>query len=76
MEYLETIEVEAEDQSRSFRMPVQWVNRPNLDFRGFCGLIASGTVSPGDKVRVLPGGKTSSVERIVKQTHTKNTNIG
>jgi len=65
MEYLETIEVEAEDQSRSFRMPVQWVNRPNLDFRGFCGLIASGTVSPGDKVRVLPGGKTSSVERIV-----------
>ncbi len=65
MEYLETIEVEAEDQSRSFRMPVQWVNRPNLDFRGFCGLIASGTVSPGDKVRVIPGGKTSSVERIV-----------
>ena len=65
MEYLETIEVEAEDQSRSFRMPVQWVNRPNLDFRGFCGLIASGTVSPGDKVRVLPGGKTSSVEKIV-----------
>jgi len=65
MEYLETVEVEAEDQSRSFRMPVQWVNRPNLDFRGFSGLIASGTVSPGDKVRVLPGGRTSSVEKIV-----------
>jgi bifunctional enzyme CysN/CysC len=48
-----------------FRMPVQWVNRPNLDFRGFAGLIASGSVKPGDAVRVLPSGKTSRVERIV-----------
>ena len=46
-------------------MPVQWVNRPNLDFRGFAGLIAGGTVRPGDAVRVLPSGKTSTVERIV-----------
>jgi bifunctional enzyme CysN/CysC len=46
-------------------MPVQWVNRPNLDFRGFSGLIASGTVRPGDEVRVLPSGKTSKVARIV-----------
>ena len=46
-------------------MPVQWVNRPNLDFRGFSGLIASGTVRPGDALRVLPGGKTSTVTRIV-----------
>jgi bifunctional enzyme CysN/CysC len=49
----------------AFRMPVQWVNRPNLDFRGFAGLIASGSVKPGDALRVLPSGKTSRVERIV-----------
>jgi bifunctional enzyme CysN/CysC len=46
-------------------MPVQWVNRPNLDFRGFAGQIASGTVKPGDTVRVVPSGKTSTVQRIV-----------
>ena len=46
-------------------MPVQWVNRPNLDFRGFAGMIASGSVRPGDEIRVLPGGKTSTVSRIV-----------
>ena len=66
MEHLETVEVDQiADQARPFRMPVQWVNRPNLDFRGFSGLIASGTVRPGDKIRVLPSGKTSSVTRIV-----------
>ncbi len=46
-------------------MPVQWVNRPNLNFRGFSGMIVSGTVQPGDAVRVLPSGKTSTVSRIV-----------
>jgi bifunctional enzyme CysN/CysC len=46
-------------------MPVQWVNRPNLDFRGFAGLIASGSVKPGDEIRVVPSGKTSRVARIV-----------
>jgi bifunctional enzyme CysN/CysC len=46
-------------------MAVQWVNRPNLDFRGFSGQIASGSVKPGDAIRVLPGGKTSTVSRIV-----------
>ena len=64
--HLETVELDVTaDQARPFRMPVQWVNRPNLDFRGFCGLIASGTVKPGDALRVLPGGKTSTVTRIV-----------
>ncbi|MAQ38612.1 MAG: adenylyl-sulfate kinase [Thioclava sp.] len=64
--YLEAVEVDVtSDQERPFRMPVQWVNRPNLDFRGFSGLIASGTVKPGDEVRVLPSGKTSKVARIV-----------
>jgi len=64
--HLETVELDAEaDQARPFRMPVQWVNRPHLDFRGFSGLIASGTVRPGDAVRVLPSGKSSTVTRIV-----------
>ncbi|NKJ44595.1 sulfate adenylyltransferase subunit CysN [Novosphingobium sp. SG720] len=64
--HLETVPVRgADDLARPFRMPVQWVNRPNLDFRGFSGLIASGSVKPGDAVRVLPSGKTSTVTRIV-----------
>ena len=68
IEHLEAVEVDTTlDQARPLRMPVQWVNRPNLDFRGFAGLIASGTVSPGDTVRVLPSGKTSTVARIVTQ---------
>ncbi|GMM62278.1 sulfate adenylyltransferase subunit CysN [Novosphingobium pituita] len=64
--HLETVDVlSTRDQARPFRMPVQWVNRPNLDFRGFAGLIASGSIRPGDAVRVLPSGKTSTVARIV-----------
>ena len=66
MEHLETVEIdEARLQRGPFRMPVQWVNRPNLDFRGFAGQIASGTVKQGDTVRVAPSGKTSTVARIV-----------
>jgi len=66
MQHLETVELDVEsDKAKPFRMPVQWVNRPNLDFRGFSGLIASGAVKPGDPVRVLPSGKTSTVARIV-----------
>jgi bifunctional enzyme CysN/CysC len=66
MEHLETIQVDAtSDQAEPFRMPVQWVNRPDLDFRGFSGLIASGVVRVGDIIRVLPSGKTSTVSRIV-----------
>ncbi|AOG02236.1 adenylyl-sulfate kinase [Blastomonas sp. RAC04] len=64
--HLEEVEVNsAQEQTRPFRMPVQWVNRPNLDFRGFSGLIAGGSVRPGDAVRVLPSGKTSNISRIV-----------
>ncbi|MBC7284495.1 sulfate adenylyltransferase subunit CysN [Hoeflea sp.] len=51
-------------QERPFRLPVQWVNRPNLDFRGFAGLIAAGTVRPGDRVRIVPSGRTSTVKAI------------
>jgi bifunctional enzyme CysN/CysC len=64
--HLETVELDTTiGQAKPFRMPVQWVNRPNLDFRGFSGLIASGTIKAGDPIRVLPSGKTSSVGRIV-----------
>jgi len=64
--HLETVPIETDtDQARPFSMAVQWVNRPNLDFRGFAGQIASGVVRPGDAVRVLPSGKTSTVSRIV-----------
>jgi bifunctional enzyme CysN/CysC len=65
MGYLETVEIEDHAKHRPLRMPVQWVNRPNLDFRGFAGTIASGTVRPGDRVRVLPSGRESTVTRIV-----------
>jgi bifunctional enzyme CysN/CysC len=64
--HLETVEVDATAaQTQPFRLPVQWVNRPNLDFRGFAGQIASGTIRPGDQVRIVPSGKTSTVTRIV-----------
>lgn len=63
--HLENVELDnAAEQARPFRMPVQWVNRPNLDFRGFAGLIASGTVRVGDAVRIVPSGKTSTVKTI------------
>ncbi|MEQ3694103.1 MAG: sulfate adenylyltransferase large subunit [Thalassolituus sp.] len=65
MEVLETVEVSKDKNLENFRLPVQYVNRPNLDFRGFCGTIASGTVHPGDTVMALPSQKTSKVERIV-----------
>ena len=65
MEYLETVPVDTERESLPFRMPVQWVNRPNLDFRGFAGQIASGTVRPGDKIKTLPSAKETTIERIV-----------
>ncbi|OYW25668.1 MAG: adenylyl-sulfate kinase, partial [Caulobacter sp. 12-67-6] len=65
MQHLETVEVGiATDQAKPLRMAVQWVNRPNLDFRGFSGQISSGSVKPGDAIRVLPGGKTSTISRI------------
>ena len=65
IEYLENIEVRNQRKQASFRMPVQWVNRPNSNFRGFSGLIASGETKIGDKVRLHPGGKESSIASIV-----------
>jgi len=66
MTHLETVELDqSADQTADFRMPVQWVNRPDLDFRGFSGKIVSGQVTTGDDVRILPSGKTTQVDRIV-----------
>ncbi|GGX70362.1 sulfate adenylyltransferase subunit CysN [Saccharospirillum salsuginis] len=65
MELLENIEISRDRDTAHFRLPVQYVNRPNLDFRGFAGTIASGIVRPGDKVVAMPSGLSSTVERIV-----------
>jgi len=66
IEHLESVELaNVAAQEQPFRMPVQWVNRPNLDFRGFSGLISSGAIKPGDAVRIVPSGKTSTIKSIV-----------
>jgi len=66
MAYLETVSVDAAHRADvPLRLPVQWVNRPNLDFRGYAGTVAAGTVRPGDAVRVLPSGRQSRVTRVV-----------
>jgi bifunctional enzyme CysN/CysC len=67
MDWLEGVQVEDDLRNQSFRMPVQWVNRPNLDFRGFSGQIAAGTIKPGDRIKSLPSGRESTVARIVTQ---------
>ena len=63
--HLETVEIEDGNSAGEFRLPVQWVNRPNLNFRGFSGLISSGQIRPGDAIKVLPSAKTSTVKSIV-----------
>jgi bifunctional enzyme CysN/CysC len=65
MAHLETVPVGDDLDKEPFRLPVQWVNRPDQNFRGFSGLIASGTVKPGDDIKVVPSGRTSKVERVV-----------
>jgi bifunctional enzyme CysN/CysC len=65
LEQLESVEIDAGIGARAFRMPVQWVNRPNAEFRGFAGQIVSGSVKPGDRIRALPSGRESRVGRIV-----------
>jgi bifunctional enzyme CysN/CysC len=62
--HLEMVATKTANRTASFRMPVQWVNRPNQDFRGFSGLVAAGTVRPGDLVRVMPSGRESHVSRV------------
>ncbi|MDQ3246292.1 MAG: sulfate adenylyltransferase subunit CysN [Pseudomonadota bacterium] len=66
LDYLETVDIDVRaDAGKPLRMPVQWVNRPNLGFRGFAGQIASGSVGPGTEVRILPSGRMSHVARVV-----------
>ncbi len=65
LSFLETVEFGTDLNSKPFRMPVQWVNRPNLDFRGFSGTIAGGTIHPGDTIVEPASGKTSKVDKII-----------
>lgn len=65
MDTLETIEISSNRDLTHFRLPVQYVNRPNLNFRGFCGTIASGIINVGDSITALPSGKSSTVKEIV-----------
>jgi bifunctional enzyme CysN/CysC len=65
LQYLNTVDTRSTQPQGAFRMPVQWVNRPNLDFRGFCGRIAAGTLHPGDAVRVLPSGVQTHVKAVL-----------
>nr|WP_299379319.1 sulfate adenylyltransferase subunit CysN [uncultured Halomonas sp.] len=65
LELLETVEITHDQNLRDLRLPIQYVNRPNLDFRGYCGTLAAGVMTPGQAVRALPSGKTSTIERIV-----------
>jgi bifunctional enzyme CysN/CysC len=65
MEMLETVKVTDDKDFDRFRFPIQYVNRPNLDFRGFCGTIASGSVRPGDSIMALPSRKLSTIDKIV-----------
>jgi bifunctional enzyme CysN/CysC len=65
LDYLESLDVEDDGVAKLFRFPVQWVNRPSPDFRGFCGTIVSGHVKTGDEVAVLPSGHTTRIEAIL-----------
>ena len=71
IQHLETVEVDTNAAAeKPFRMPVQWVNRPNLDFRGFSGLISSGKIRTGDNVRIVPSGRNTTIKSIVTQNST------
>ena len=63
--FLEEVPVDRSGSDGSFRMPVQWVNRPDQSFRGFSGMIAAGSVQPGDRVKMMPGGRETTIARIV-----------
>jgi len=69
MAFLETVPRAKGLEQHAFRMPVQWVNRPHLDFRGFSGTIAAGAIEPGDEIRILPSGATAKVQDIILFEH-------
>ncbi|RLA76939.1 MAG: sulfate adenylyltransferase subunit CysN, partial [Epsilonproteobacteria bacterium] len=62
---LDSMDISKEEKAEDFRLPIQYVNRPNLDFRGFCGTIAAGSIKVGDEITVLPSGKTTKVKSII-----------
>ena len=64
MQILESVEISADKNVQDFRFPVQYVNRPNLDFRGFCGTIASGIVKVGDAIKALPSGRPVKLNKL------------
>jgi len=72
MEHLETVQIEEQNVSAPFRLPVQWVNRPNLDFRGFSGTVSAGNIAVGDEIVALPDAKTSTVKGILGTSGEKN----
>ena len=72
LSHLETVDVDTAQADKPFRLPVQWVNRPNLDFRGFSGTIAGGRIKPGDSIAVAKSGRTSTVTRIVTMDGDRN----
>jgi bifunctional enzyme CysN/CysC len=65
LDYLESVDIERADVDRPLRFPVQWVNRPDMNFRGFAGTVASGSVAVGDRIVVVSSGKESTIKRIV-----------
>ena len=75
LEHLENIPVGDDVSSKPFRLPVQWVNRPNRDFRGFAGVIVSGTARVGDQVSVLPSGRRSQIARILVGDRESDTGV-
>ncbi len=71
---LDTIDISSSTKEENFRFPVQYVNRPNLDFRGFCGTVASGSVKVADEITILPSGKTTKVKHIIDAGETSEIN--
>ena len=70
--FLETVEIRERLNQHAFRFPVQWVNRPHADFRGFSGTVVAGSIKPGDAIRALPSGQIASIDRIILSTNNLN----
>jgi bifunctional enzyme CysN/CysC len=76
LEHLETVDIADGRAAKPFRMPVQWVNRPHLDFRGFSGTIASGRATPGDEIAVLPSGQATRIKSVIRADETGDGEAG
>jgi bifunctional enzyme CysN/CysC len=76
LEHLETVDIADGRAAKPFRMPVQWVNRPHLDFRGFSGTIASGRATPGDEIAVLPSGQSTRIKSVIRADDTSDGEAG